>query len=346
MTRPLSIGIAGTGWMAETLAREFAARPGAEIAAVLSGSEVRAVDMAGGFGARACTDLPDFLDGLDAVYVASANAAHASTARAALEARLPVLVEKPLTTSAADTADLIALARDLGVLLLENYWTLALPAYRRMRAMRDGGALGPARHLSFDFSLPITPDVFPAQFDPTDGGVLLDRAVYGLAAALDLLGPVASVEAVVTRDDAGCDVAAALLLRHEGGATAQVSVSMVSAGPNSLELGFAGGHVRLTPSLAGEALHVTRLDPPTERRLSAAAGEEGLKARLKRSPSLRRLRTMATGGTEFLAFGAGPYAPVADHFLDLLATGQTASGLVPLSLSGQVADLLDDLRRR
>lgn len=340
MSRPIALGIAGTGWMAETLAAVIAAREGARVAAVLSGSAERAAALAGRFKARPATETAAFLDGLDAVYVGAANAAHAGLARAALAAGLPVLVEKPLTTAAAETAALVAQARARGTLLMENYWTLALPGHRRLKALCHGGDLGAPRHLAFDFSYPVTADVFPGLFDPAQGGVLRDRAVYGLAAAIDLLGPVAEARAEISRDAAGCDTAAALMLRHAGGATAQVSVSMVSGGPNTLELGFARGHARLAPSLGAERLEIATLTPPAARQLAGG----GLKARIKQSPVLRRLKGMRPAGGEFHPYGSSLYAPVVAHFLDLVAARRPESDLVPLTLSTQVADLLERLR--
>jgi predicted dehydrogenase len=340
---PPALGIAGTGWMAETMAATFAAI-GAPIGAVLSGSEARATALAGRHAARGVTDLAAFLEaGCGAIYIASANAAHYQTARAALQAGLPVLVEKPLTTSAGLTAALIALAGETGTLLVENYWTLTLPAHRRIKALCGAGSLGAPRHMAFDFSQPITAEILPGLFDPASGGVLLDRAVYGLAAARDLLGPIAQVQAEITRDASGCDVAAALLLRHEAGATSQVSVSLTAGGPNSLELGLTRGHVRLAPSLGGEQLAVTAMAPPTGRWV---ASTDGLKAKLKQSPLLRRLKGLASSSGEFHGFGAGAYAPMASHFLDLVTSGQRESDLVPHALSREVADLLDDLRSR
>src|SRR5258706_14243957 len=54
---------------------------------------------------------------LDVVVIASPNRTHAPLARAALEAGLPVVVDKPLTATAAEGAALAHLAAERGLLL-------------------------------------------------------------------------------------------------------------------------------------------------------------------------------------------------------------------------------------
>lgn len=324
--------------MAETMAASFQqiGMP-LRIAAILSGQAERAGRLASRYGAAATTEIDAFLAKVDAVYVATSNARHFALVRSALLAGRPVLVEKPLTISAAETEELISLSRRTRVLLVENFWTLTLPAHRRLRELIEHGGLGAPRHLSFDFSSPLTPEVFPGLFDPVAGGVLLDRAVYGLAAADDLLGPVVDLAAQIVRDDNDCDVTAALLARHSGGATSQISVSMISGGTNTLSLGFARGRAQAMPSLGAERVEIVPMSPPAERGAATAAGIRGA---LKRMAPLRRLRRALPPRAEFHDYGGGLYMPMARHFSDLVRAGDSESPVVPLELSARVSRLL------
>jgi predicted dehydrogenase len=364
-TEPLRIGIVGSGGMAAQMADAIAGLPACRAVSVLSHSAPRAEGFARRFGlAGAYHELSAFLAGpsLEAVYIGAANRDHMAIAQACIAARIPVLVEKPLTTTQADTTALIAAARAQNCLLMENLWPLTLPGYSALKARIATGDLGAPRHLGFDFSLPVSAQTLPNLFDPDHGGVLLDRGGYGVAMAIDLLGPVilGPVEecaCIVRRDAAGVDIGAALQLRHAGhdgqGASSQITVSVEALGSFALDLSLSRGHLRLgPPSLGAEWLSEwqgdandsgPRADPLGGSALSRV--KSTLKAQLKSRTLLRRLRGHKTGGSpEFHSFGVAPYAPVMAHFAGLVRAGKTDSPVVPLSLSQQVSGLLDKAR--
>ena len=59
---------------------------------------------------------------LDVIYIGTIHPSHLSCARMMLEAGKAVLCEKPLTMNAEDTKQLIALAREKNVFLMEGVW--------------------------------------------------------------------------------------------------------------------------------------------------------------------------------------------------------------------------------
>ena len=66
------------------------------------------------------------------VYVGSINPAHLPLARLFLEAGKAVLCEKPLAINLRETRQLVQLARDRGVFLMEAIWSRCIPAYKVM----------------------------------------------------------------------------------------------------------------------------------------------------------------------------------------------------------------------
>ena len=66
------------------------------------------------------------------VYVGSINPAHLPLARLYLEAGKAVLCEKPLAINLRETRQLVQLARDKGVFLMEAIWSRCIPAYKVM----------------------------------------------------------------------------------------------------------------------------------------------------------------------------------------------------------------------
>jgi predicted dehydrogenase len=101
---------------------------------------------------RVYDDLALMLDGEspDFVDIASPPALHAASARAALEARAHVLVEKPLCLTLGEFDDLAALATRRGrVLMCVHNWKYA-PAYAAAHRAIEQGRVGAIRFISLD----------------------------------------------------------------------------------------------------------------------------------------------------------------------------------------------------
>ena len=107
------VGLVGLGRWGAAHAEVIRALPGAELVAVAVSSEESARRAEAELGVPAFAGWRALLDGveLDAVDVVAPNATHAEVALAALEARLHVLVEKPLATTLADCDAIVRAAR-------------------------------------------------------------------------------------------------------------------------------------------------------------------------------------------------------------------------------------------
>src|SRR5512145_2304429 len=101
---PLRWAVVGPGAIAQRFAQALAGIPGQRLAAVVGRDAARAGAFAArwsaaGDPARGHASLAPLGTGeVDAVYVATPHPAHGGAVRAALEAGLPVLCEKPLVT--------------------------------------------------------------------------------------------------------------------------------------------------------------------------------------------------------------------------------------------------------
>jgi predicted dehydrogenase len=119
------IGVVGTGWWATTAhLPALAGYAGADLVAVCDPIPDRGLAAAERFGVPAhFTDVAALLAAvqLDGVVVATPHTSHHSVARAALDAGVHVLVEKPLTTTAADAWDLVERAERSGLHLTVGY---------------------------------------------------------------------------------------------------------------------------------------------------------------------------------------------------------------------------------
>ena len=252
--RTLRWGIVATGRIAHRVTRDLACLEDAELQAVSSRSQGSAAAFAGQYGfAASYHDTPSatgyqqlFADpDVDVVYIATPHAQHYEVARAALESGKHVLCEKPLTINAREATDLVALAGQRGLFLMEAVWTRFLPATRRALELISSGEIGAVRWVQADLG-------FPAVYDPADrlwdpaagGGALLDLAVYPLTWAVAALGIPVRITASGHLNQDGVDVQNTLTLEYPEGAAAQLSSSLQAAGPGTATLGGSAGWIR------------------------------------------------------------------------------------------------------
>jgi predicted dehydrogenase len=130
--------------MGAAYAEDFAAHPGAEVVGVASRTGESARRVAERVGCRVFDTAAELVTdpGVDAVVVATPDDLHAAVAVAAARAGKAVLVEKPLTTSAADASAVVEAVRDAGVVataLFNHRW---VPAYAQAHERIKAGDLG------------------------------------------------------------------------------------------------------------------------------------------------------------------------------------------------------------
>ena len=113
----VKVAIAGAGLMGRWHAHA-AERAGGRVVAVVDRDRGRAQRLASRHrGARAFKDAEASFDIADVVHICTPTQTHVALAGAALAARRPVLVEKPLAPTAADTQELVRLAETHAVML-------------------------------------------------------------------------------------------------------------------------------------------------------------------------------------------------------------------------------------
>ena len=226
----------------------------AMVTAVAARSPDRAKEFAQEYGvnARSYEELVGD-DGVDAVYVSTPNALHHEWTKKALLAGKHVLCEKPLTTSAGNSRELVDLAADRGLILRENFTFLHHPQHARVRNLVGEGRIGGLRTFAAAFCIPPLPDADIRYRPELGGGALLDAGVYPIRAAQLMVGPGLSLAGATLRvdDTRGVDVAGHALLVSPGGVFA------------SLEFGFQHGYrSRYTLFGSSGALSVDRVFTP------------------------------------------------------------------------------------
>ncbi|WP_062215454.1 Gfo/Idh/MocA family protein [Streptomyces sp. NBRC 109706] len=229
--RPVRWGILATGGIAGKFVEDLAELPDAEVVAVGSRSLASAEGFAQRYGIpRAHGDWASLAGDpdVDVVYVATPHSAHQEPVRLCLEAGTPVLCEKPFTLNAAQAEELVGLARERRVFLMEAMWTYCNPVVRRMAELVADGAIGEVLAVHADFGIEAPMDATHRLRDPLlGGGALLDLGVYPVAFAQLLLGEPDEVRAWA-RLSGGVDENTGLLLGYASGAVAALTCSLVA----------------------------------------------------------------------------------------------------------------------
>lgn len=257
---PFHWGLIGPGRIANRFAEAVNGLPGARLQAVLARDAARGAGFArqwthaGTPEPRVVTDLQALLDdpAVQAVYIATPHDSHARYASACLEAGKPVLCEKPLTPTLAQTRHLIDTAAARRVFLMEALWSRFLPVYDQVAQWLRDGAIGAVRAVqsSFCFSLPF--DARHRAFDPRlAGGAMLDIGIYNLALARFVLESRAGacpepqrIVAVGTLAPTGVDLRVGGLLGFPDGVVVQWVCGFDATSDNAMVI--LGEHGRIT----------------------------------------------------------------------------------------------------
>jgi predicted dehydrogenase len=244
--------IVGPGRIAHRFAEAVYHLPGTHVRGVLGRSDGRVGRFVADWSRpgkpppQAVPDLDALLrdSSIDAVYVATPHSSHAAFVRACLLAGKPVLCEKPLVPNLAVARELVALARERRVFLMEAVWTRFLPVYARVRDWLNCGAIGKVQAIqsSFCFHAPYDPDsrLFSADLA---GGSLLDIGIYNVAAtrwvlesALGACPDPLSLHAEGIRAPTGVDQRAAVTITFPGGVVSQFVCAFDGSADNSMRI--------------------------------------------------------------------------------------------------------------
>jgi predicted dehydrogenase len=312
-------GILGTGGIATKFVSDLPRVPGAQVAAVGSRSLATAEAFAAKHGAARAHGSWAALaadDEVDVIYVATPHHVHADATRVCLQAGKAVLCEKPLTLDQPSSAEVVALARERGVFLMEALWMRCNPTIRRLAELVADGAIGRVTAVHADFGLagPFPPE-HRLRNRALGGGALLDLGIYPISLAHLVLGVPASVQAWARLSPEGVDENTGLLFGYDDGAVAALTCGIVGT--------------------TGNAATITGTD-----------GRIALPTGFHRPQSLTIHRPGAEPETLAMPYEGLGYQFEAAEVQRCLAAGELESPLVPHSATLDVLGLLDEIRAR
>ena len=226
------IGIVGTGEMAERLFVGAKYVSGVGVVSVYNPEKEQGLKFQQEYGVPCITeDYKCFLDGIDAVYIASPNETHYEYAKEALENGKHVLCEKPVAFTKSEAEYLYSYAKENNLVLLEAVKTAYCPGFQQLINVAKSGVIGEIRDVEAAFTR-IADEDSRERTDAEFGGSFLEFGSYTLLPILKLLGKdYKDVRFYTMKDENGVDIYTKVYLEYgQAIATAKTGVAIKSEG--------------------------------------------------------------------------------------------------------------------
>jgi len=225
-------GIIAPGRIAHKFAQDLLTVQDATLSAVASRSLDRAKEFAQQYNAPyaygsyeellACPEL-------DVVYIASPHVGHHEHTLLCLKAGIAVLCEKPFGMNLGQVQEMISVARDKKLFLMEALWSRFMPTTLKTMELIKDGTIGKVLGVRADFG-------FKAIYDPAGrlynkelgGGALMDIGIYPLFWSYAILGMPSTLKASAQFSDTGVDVANGMVLTYDNCAFAFLDSTLLT----------------------------------------------------------------------------------------------------------------------
>ena len=204
-----------------------------------------------------------FLEGVDAVYIASPNETHYTYAKTALENGKHVLCEKPLAFTKKEAEELYTLAKEKHLVLLAAVKTAYCPGFQQLINVAKSGVIGEIRDVEAAFTR-LADENSTERTDVEFGGSFLEFGSYTLLPVFKLLGTdYKNVQFYTMKDEKGVDIYTKVYVEYEQAiATAKTGVAVKSEG--QLVISGTKGYILAESPWWLTKKFVVRFEDPTQ----------------------------------------------------------------------------------
>jgi predicted dehydrogenase len=319
MTKKYNWAILGCGKIACKFASDLKTLPNARLYAAASRSLENAQTFATDLGfEKAYGSYEEMVNDpdVDVVYIASPHSHHYEHTILCLNHQKAVLCEKAFAINSREVSSMIETARKNNTFLMEAFWTRFQPSFQKAMEIIRSGELGVLKMVRSDFA-------FNADYIPEKrlynvdlgGGSLLDIGIYPIFMSLMALGKPLEIKTMTSFCPTGAEESILISFRYPGGEIASLVSSFASHSSTQTEFSFENGFLRLN----------RRFFTPTTLTYWKTEEEE-------------KTITFEKGN------GSG-YELEAAHVMECLDAGKKESDLMPLSVSANLIEILDWVRK-
>lgn len=173
----------------------------------------------------------DFLDAVEAIYIATPHETHYDYAKRALLKGRHVLCEKPLALSEGEARELFGIAKERGLVLMEGIKTAYCPGFTQIISIARSGKIGDICDVEACFSRLTAPNL-REMIDEEYGGAFLEFGSYTILPIIKLLGlEYESVEIDSIPAENGVDLYSKIRFRYPGAmAVSKTGIGVKSEG--------------------------------------------------------------------------------------------------------------------
>jgi predicted dehydrogenase len=216
----LRMAVVGVGHLGKEHARILSGLPQVDLVGIVDANTSQARTIAERCRTKPFSDHEDLFDRVDAVSIAAPTLYHHKIARDFLDRGIPVLVEKPITSTLAQADELVEIANSQGTPFQVGHIERFNPAFEEL------------------VKRPLTPKLIecerhgPFTGRSTDIGCVLDLMIHDLDLILSLVNsPVVDVSALGAMVFGGHEDICNARLTFENGCVASVTASRISPKP-------------------------------------------------------------------------------------------------------------------
>ena len=324
MTDEIRMGIIGPGVIAPSHAFAIDQAQGARLAAVCGRRLEPTAELADQYGAESVSDITALLDAVDAVTLCTPSGAHLDIALEVIAAGKHLLIEKPLETTPERIDQIVAAARQQGIVLAGVFQSRFAPIARRLKGLVAAGLLGEIYSGSAYIKRYRPQSYYDSggwrgTWDLDGGGCLMNQGIHLTDLLLWFMGDPASVigSAETRGRDVEVETMAMGLIRYRSGARGVLEATTLAYPelPEYVEIVGARG----TLIFNGNALQRLDLIDPTPE--EEATKEELLQVSAELAAERERIIAAAPPGTAVPTVDMG-HTPVVVDFVEAIREGR------------------------
>lgn len=224
-------GIIAPGTIANAFAKEVRNTKEGILKAVYGRNENKAKEFAKAYNIESYySNIDEFLkdENIDAVYIATPHNYHMEYAKKCIEAKKHVLCEKPFSYNCETTKEVLNLAQENKVFIMEALWTLFLPAVNQVKQWIEEDKIGEVKLITANFGFKSEENINSRLYNPSlAGGALLDVGIYPILFSNFIMSSCPKeIKAIAEFTNTKVDESDIINLKYENGALASLTCSI------------------------------------------------------------------------------------------------------------------------
>lgn len=254
-------GILGTGMIAKTFGEALINREDCELIAVGSRDLEKANLFKRQFNINKAYGSYEALvldHEIDVIYIATPHHNHLEQTLLSLNHNKAVLCEKPITVNAQQANQVIQLAQEKGLFLMEAMWMKLNPTILKVKEWIKDGRIGELRIIKADFCFDLPYDPLHRLYNPhLAGGSLLDVGIYPitLASMMFNLEPL-NIHSSLFIGKSHVDEQASIILDYGSGKQALLTSAISIETPPNASIHGTKGRIEIPNFFKAEEAHL------------------------------------------------------------------------------------------